>query len=395
MDKKRHILIVASWYPSQENPTEAPFIQEQAVMLIRAGHNVTILVPRLSGSFRDFVRGNNVPSGNFDNGITSLTQISQTVYLPGMRKFFIQQLHKKVNTWFQEYILKNGKPDIIHSHAAFMGAVTGSFLSKTFHIPHIHTEHTSGLIFRSEQYSKNDVRLIRKAYLTSQKNICVSSFFENKLINEYKLEKENWVTIPNMVQNNFFDKKNEHSLGDDLRFLCAGNFIPVKNQSLLIQAWKIVNTKHPNWRLILAGDGEQKSKCIALAEQSGIKDSIKWLPRLNRDEVAKQISTANCIVSSSKLETFGLTLAEAMAMGKPVVATDSGGPSDFINDENGIIVPNDNENKLAEAIIYVGEHLPEYNANKIRDYAKSNFSEEVILEKLHQVYASALLQYSL
>ncbi len=392
MDKPLHILIVASWFPSHENPTEATFIFEQAQLLSRAGHKVHVLVPKLSGSFKETLKGkrkNNRAEGIYDN--ISYSQLTQQVWLPSMRKLFIYLLNLKAKIWLKKYMDKNGQPNIIHSHAAFMGVICGSYLSRIFTIPIIHTEHTSGLIFQPQQYSYHDIQLLRKAYQQCKKVLFVSQFAAEKTIKQHNIENISWDILQNLVNSIFFKtslKKNQ----SNINVLCVGNFIPVKNPKLLLDSWKIVQETQPSWQLIWIGEGIHKNEIKKKAKLYQISDSILWKNRLERKDLVEVMNQADIVVSTSQVETFGLSLAEGMALGKPILATDSGGPRDFIHPSTGIILNNPSPEIFANQLLNLGKNLHQYSSEKIRQYAFDHFHEDVILEKLESSYINIILK---
>jgi glycosyltransferase involved in cell wall biosynthesis len=91
------------------------------------------------------------------------------------------------------------------------------------------------------------------------------------------------------------------------------------------------------------------------------------------------------IVSTSKVETFGLTIAEAQAMGKPVVVTDSGGVRDIVTQETGIVTECSPE-AFAKGLIHMIQSLDSYDPETIRETAKSRFAAEVIINQLNEIY---------
>jgi glycosyltransferase involved in cell wall biosynthesis len=91
------------------------------------------------------------------------------------------------------------------------------------------------------------------------------------------------------------------------------------------------------------------------------------------------------------LETFGLTVAEAQAIGKPVVVTDSGGVRDIVTKETGIICES-HVNELAKALIEIQVNYEKYDPHKIRELTYNKFSESVIGLQLEKIYSEILNQ---
>ena len=107
---------------------------------------------------------------------------------------------------------------------------------------------------------------------------------------------------------------------------------------------------------------------------------------LNRDEIVRQMDSCQVVVSSSKLETFGLTIAESGARGKPVVVTDSGGVSDIVTAKTGLIV-SQNSDSLADGLISIQKNYSEYNKEEIRSVIMERFTEEFIYNQLMNCYS--------
>ena len=96
----------------------------------------------------------------------------------------------------------------------------------------------------------------------------------------------------------------------------------------------------------------------------------------------------DAFVLPSKYETFGKVVIEAMASGLPAIVTKSGGPESYIiHGENGLIIEQ-NQIQLEEAMISMMER--KWDSQAIRDYVVKNFSEEVVVKKLEEIYESLI-----
>lgn len=124
-----------------------------------------------------------------------------------------------------------------------------------------------------------------------------------------------------------------------------------KGLDLLIKAFNRVCLKNKDWILKIVGDGPDKERLEQLIKDFKLAERIKIEPSTNN--IKEYYLNSSIFVSSSRWEGFGLVITEAMECGLPVVAFDNSGPKEIINKnyENGILVPCEDINSLANAIL--------------------------------------------
>lgn len=110
----------------------------------------------------------------------------------------------------------------------------------------------------------------------------------------------------------------------------------------------------------------------------------------SQQEIQDLISASDAFVLASRKETFGVVFIEAMAKGLPVIATPCGGPEEFVDQENGLLVPCDYVDELADALKYMHKNINEYNRDKIRESTLKKFSETSIAHKIENLYIHIL-----
>lgn len=131
----------------------------------------------------------------------------------------------------------------------------------------------------------------------------------------------------------------------------AGRLNTQKNFPLLINSFAAFARSHPDYRLVIYGNGKLKEELEELAKSLGIAEKVNFPGR--SDDLLIQIRDAAMFVLSSDYEGMPNVLLEAMCCGMPVIATDcpSGGPKKLIADgENGLLVPVGDKEKMAEAM---------------------------------------------
>lgn len=163
------------------------------------------------------------------------------------------------------------------------------------------------------------------------------------------------------------------------KIITAGRLVYQKNYKSLINTWKIVDQKHPDWQLEIWGDGVLKNELSKLINTLGLNNKVLLMGYTN--DVISQMQKASGYVLSSLFEGMPLVLIEAMSCGLPIVSyTCRCGPKDLIeHGKNGFLCEVNDETKLAEYICSIIED----DRLRIRmGQASKKKSEEFRIEKI-------------
>lgn len=137
---------------------------------------------------------------------------------------------------------------------------------------------------------------------------------------------------------------------DSLLLVGVGRLVPVKGFDLLVRALPAIVREVPAARLLLVGEGPERAALEAEARGLGVAERLVLVGA--HAEVVLFLSAADLLVAPSRNEGLGRALVEAMALGRPVVATRVGGiPAVVIDGETGRLVPPENPDALAGAVI--------------------------------------------
>ena len=381
-DNKRHILVIPSWYPKDTDDISGSFFREQAIALSKYGYTVGVINPQLY-TFRNIKKtlqtkfGLNIIN---DNGVRTIR--FNYLNLTPRADFLIRYLWIKLGLYlFEIYLKKFGKPDIIHVHSMRNAGYLALEIYKRYNIPYIITEHSSA--YEKKLVNENEFEKLNKVVSSSKCNIAVSEKF-CKLLNR-KFSNEEWRFIPNIVNNDFI----EHEIvikKEDFIFLSVGNLNKNKSVDTLLEAFSNLNTKAPDIKLRVIGDGAEKPNLIKLAKKLDIDKNVKFLGGLSRDQVKIEMSNASALVHPSRYETFGVVIIEALAMGLPVIATRCGGPESIIVDKVGLLVDPGSVSQLAQAMSNIYMNYQGYYSKDIREYCESKFSERAVISELSKIY---------
>ncbi|CAM1339444.1 glycosyltransferase family 4 protein [Tenacibaculum aestuarii] len=196
-------------------------------------------------------------------------------------------------------------------------------------------------------------------------------------LNEWKSLK-NLEVIANPLS--FYPKEKSSLLKKQV--ICVGKQSYQKGQDLLLDAWKKVNHKYPDWNLAMYGKIEPSLSLEKKAKELNIINSVSFY-KPERDIQDKYLESS-IYVMSSRFEGFGMVLTEAMACGLPVVSFDcSHGPADIITEEeDGYLIEKENVDALAAKLIKLIENqdLRIQMGAKAKQNVKRYLVEEIMKE---------------
>jgi glycosyltransferase involved in cell wall biosynthesis len=259
-----------------------------------------------------------------------------------------------------------------------MQAAIATILKKKYAIPLVFTEHSSGInvdkIGREERYFGNI------AYKYADKIIAVSSSLAKRIKQHFNVKS---VVVHNVLDVSHFNKICKKK--EAVTFVSVGNLIKGKGYDLLIEAFHECKF-NKNVSLLIIGEGGERKYLEKQIKELGLTEQIELLGLLSRKSIQEQLSKSTAFVLASRSETFGVVYIEAMATGLPVIATRCGGPEDFVDKTNGLLIePNDVEG-LKTALIDMCQNANRYDATHIRKNALENFSPASIAKKITKVY---------
>ncbi len=229
-------------------------------------------------------------------------------------------------------------------------------------------------------------------------SVCVSEGVRRFSIRDGKLDPDRLVVIPNGVDLARFDQANAVDRArlkvprDACLALYVGRFDPQKGLDVLLDAASEVARVRPDWHLGLAGDGPLRSalqtQAAGLPELAG---RVHWLGR--RDDVPGLLKAADMLVLPSLWEGMPNVVLEAMAAGRPVVATHVEGTEDLvIPDATGWLVPPGQVAPLAKALLQAA-HNPDQRrtfGQNGRRRVEAEFTPERVAAAYDRLWARVL-----
>jgi glycosyltransferase involved in cell wall biosynthesis len=200
--------------------------------------------------------------------------------------------------------------------------------------------------------------------------------------------------IPNPVADGFFNVVRQPIPG---RVLYGGHITVRKNILGLIRGFSFAALKRPDAHLHLAGEGldkEYSQQCRNLVRELGLEDKVRFLGGLGVETLRDEMTRASCLALCSFQETAPLIIAEAMACGLPVVASNICGIPYMVRDnETGKLVRPEDPADIARGIVNVLESENVAGMSlAARQIAKKEYYAPIVAQKTYQVYKTILGQ---
>lgn len=275
--------------------------------------------------------------------------------------------------------------DIVHAHAIGYWPTFVGMAKRIYDgTPLVVTSHSNP---GSRDYGAIDMRTVPLRFADG---LVALTEAERRYLISLGMRRDRIVVIPNGVSWAKFQSRTKRR--SDRRVLYVGRIdVRHKGCDTLVKAMAIVVRKIPDATLILVGpDWGDGDRVTSLAKSLGIGGRVKYVGVVSEEEKVNQFAMADVCVLPSNIEPFGIVALEAMASGKPLVATNVGGLRELVrNGESGLLVPCRDEVKLAEGIVFLLKHgsVARQMGSKGRAFAR-RYSWQVVTDKVERLYQS-------
>ena len=294
-------------------------------------------------------------------------------------------------------VAKYEKLDLLHVHYAIPHAVSAylakQILKDSKDLKIVTTLHGTDITLIGLEPSF--LPLVKFSIEQSDSVTAVSRFLKEKTSTNYSIEKEIDV-IPNFVDTDLYKPDNACSFrkhvaprGEKI-LIHTSNFRPVKRVPDTIRIFEKVHKEIPS-KLLLVGDGPDRSECERLCRELNLCEHIKFLGK--QEALVELLNAADIFLIPSQSESFGLAALEAMACGLPVVASSVGGLPELVkHNETGFIAEIGDIDRMAKYVIDLLSNDKKYQifSTNARNRAVNLFDKSKIIPIYEQHYENVL-----
>ncbi len=351
-----------------------------AAELKKRGHHVLVVAPEYEHAVEDEADVIRLPAIQHFNG----SDFAVVVPIHGFLSRHIERF----------------QPDLIHSHHPFLIGNTAVRVAKKFDLPLVYTHHTM-----FEQYTHyvpvgfEKLKLFVIRLSTGYANMADVVIVPSASIAE--ILRQRGVTTPIEVVPTGIDLgrfaegdgqafRQRHHIPIDVPLIGhVGRLAPEKNLEFLCQSVGLYLQNAPRVHFVVIGYGPSEPSMKAIFSRLSVLDRVHFVGKLKDRSLVDGYYAMDVFVFSSKSETQGLVLAEAMACGVPVVALDAPGVREVVNHgQNGYVLHEENSRAFADALeqfFSLSTEQKKQFATQAQKIAKM-FSLEVCIPKLLSVY---------
>ncbi len=290
-----------------------------------------------------------------------------------------------INFWQILKTIKRVKPDIIHTHLG--GDIYGRLAGKLAGAPIIvSTEHN---LNNNERRLAAIGKKITARY--AAKIFAVSEAVKNDAVKRYNIPPEKIAVIYNGVDALYFRpdylRKNNEKNGEEKKIIIGalGRLTAQKGFETLIEA--ATKIKNKDYLIKIAGIGESENKLKDKIIELNLDKRVNLVGAVNARDFLADI---DIFVFPSLWEGLGLAVLEAGSMAKPIIASETGGIKEIINDNNGWLFPAGDATELAGRIDFVITNLKtegvREKTEKIKKIVDSQFSLDTMIEAYEEWY---------
>ncbi|MCX6292042.1 MAG: glycosyltransferase [Bacteroidetes bacterium] len=386
MEQKRYrILFITKWFLHRNDPQFAVFVSKHAEA-ISAIADVAVL----------HVMADEKPGEKiYDTVITEKPgYVCVQVYFRKKKGILFKpfQAFRYFNATRKglQIIQKNfGGYDLVHAYILLRPAVIAWWLKITKGEKYIISEQWSG--YATGKFAEKNLfaRMFTRFIVKQSSAVTtVSGFLEEKM-KEHGLHSDFFI-IPNIIEVPAMNEKVKQP-GGPVRILVVADLVDeIKNISGTIRAFSAVRRDHSNLQLDIIGHGKDEVMLKDLVRNLQLDDVVFFHGVKSNKEVYDAIMQCDFVVMNSNFETFSLICAEALACGKPVIATRCGGPQEFIDEAAGILIDPGSREQLISAIKKMTGTFKSYPPDQLKQFAASRFSSETVSKKFLGVYQQVL-----
>lgn len=373
MNEKLRLLVIPEMFPQHSEDIAGVYTLDY-IRAVQHFCEVEVFYPRLSGApgliSEDDPRGFRIHRYHLMSGNGGW--LKQVHYI----RWFAQALQEAK---------KLGKFDLIHAHGPLLHGNLAVQLGHHFNIPVVVSVHTGpfSVITKNPFYRRMAQRSISKCELVLAVSNHLKSEIEKAGMHARQIE-----VSGNPINDELFalaDRSEPRKM-----MIFVSRLDEFKGALRTLMAFHRVSEKLPEWRLVIAGVGEELEAVERYVAQHGLSEKVRITGTLSKDSLNLLMMGADFMVFPSRHETFGLIVQEALSTGMPVIASNTTAVGELVNSKMGVMVNPDDIDEIGDAMVHLAQNPENYKGSELREMVVSRFGIKAFGKRMEKHYKSLL-----
>ncbi len=399
---KKRVLCVTSNYPRWQGDNTTPFVHHLAQDLKEFGWEVDVLAPHAMGAAQqEILDGISIERFKYLWPDRTQTVCYQGGALMNLQRNHLNYLKLPALIMFEWLAimkrLMSGKYDLLHSHWILPQGFTGVLASIPLKIPHVITVHGSDAFalngkcltsFKHFSLAHADAVTVNSS-ATKQKILSISPRLSSLSLIPMGVS----TTAPK--PNRCAKIRAQYHGNDGPLLIFVGRLIELKGVDDLLHAMTYLNKQFNDTRLLILGEGPLRKELESLAKKLRVDMQVFFTGWVEPKDVVNYLTAADIFIGPSKrcpdgsTEAQGLTFAEAMHAGTPVIATNTGGITDTVtHEQTGLLVQENSPEEIASCVLRLTteQDLQESIIRRAKSVVQ-NFTREASAKQFSELFA--------
>lgn len=385
MKLKKKVLFLSAWYPTRIDPMPGLFVQQHAKAI-----SDTWDVSVIHCIAQENVKKNYEVDVSYEFNLLTVRVYYKKVNdkIPFYRELIkLIRFERAYTMGYRRMVALFGIPDLVHVNILTRVGVVALYLKIRYGIPYVITEHWSRYLPERNGYRGFLRKMITRIVVGQSEAISTVSQKLKSAMIDCGISHRNFMVINNLVDCDLFRPQTIISVPEKKVFSHVSCFDDAsKNISGILRVLRKIAIQRDDFLCIMVGDGKDREKIEQLALDLVLKNSVQFTGIIEGEPLVEVYNRSLFTVLFSNYENMPVVISESFACGKPVIATKTGGISEFVNEKNGILIGTRDEQNLEKAIEFMLVYCDCFISNEIREYAIKQFGREAVRSQLEMLY---------
>ena len=380
-----HVLALPKWYPGRNDPQLGDFIRKQMLAAARKVRMSVLFVVPLVELTTLHEQELDERDGAWE--LRCYYRPDRSAFTPWRKLVNYRRYQQATRAGLVRLWKERGAPDLVHVHILLRPALTAAMLLRKHGIPYLLSEQSSEYLDGRYAAKNPGSKVLHKRLFRKAARITVVSTWLGDGLVKLGLC-EAYDVVPNVVPG--LDRTLP-APGPAGSFMVVADLVDsTKNVSGVLRALAEARRSDDLLTLDVIGDGPDGPALKELARTLGLNEAVRFHGRMANSEVLERMAGAGAVIINSNVETFSVVTGEALASGKPVIATRCGGPIAFITPQNGMLIDVRSDDQLTSAMLRITREHASFDPGTVRRTVSDRFSAEAVGTWFHEVYQHIL-----